>query len=482
LRIRLTAAFLLAVVLATLHASTGSATDLATVDEYVAQSYDDSDVPGMVVVVTRGASVEMVGSYGIDGRGEPMGDSTLLRVASLTKTVTSVAVHQLAEQGKIGLDDPVVTHLPEFDLDDDRVEEITVQQLLDNRSGMAEAQFDLAELNESGSLKEYLRRMGSARLASDPGTDRAYCNPNWEVLARMVEVVSGQRFDDYLKANVFGPLGMESSTVDARTVDPPGGYQEIFGFNVARADSLLFSASSGSNGLITTGRDLALWTRWVATGEGGEILSAAGRDAILHRALKGEGADGFDPMSSAGGRVAKNGLQMTESSQLMAAPETGTGVAVVVNSSTLSSPTYAIAAGVLDILGGKRPDAAGGGTTGVAVLLGAIALAGVTLGVLGVRRSPRWAERRAGKSSWISTLRVAWLLIPAALFAALPSLGPLLTNGVRTVTWGQLSYLILTPMIVLAVLALAGVCVAVARVVALTTVGRSASSREALSR
>ena len=129
-------------------------------------------------MATDGGEIVLARGDGVDGQGEPMTPITLVRVASMTKTVTSVAVHQLADDGRIALDDPIVKHLPEFSLDDPRHTSITIQQLLDNRSGMRDGQFDLGRLNRSSSLQDYVANMQGATLASDPGAAQAYSNPN----------------------------------------------------------------------------------------------------------------------------------------------------------------------------------------------------------------------------------------------------------------------------------------------------------------
>lgn len=439
------------------------AADDSGLEEYLRESFDNSNVPGMAVVATRGGEVVLSDGYGVDGRGDPMTARTPLRAASLTKSITSVAVHQLVEEGLIDLDDPVVEHLPEFRLDDPRHEEITIQQLLDNRSGMSDGQFDLGHLNDSTSLEEYVARLGGADLAADPGEVDAYCNVNWEVLARMVEVTADRAFDEYLDDEVFGPLGMTDSTVDARAVDVPGGYQEIFGFHVPRDDHLLFSADSGSNGLITTADDLGRWTRWVASGAADEeILRPSSRKKIIDRAVEKEGADGFEAYQ---GRLGKNGMQHTEMSQLWTDPGNETGVTVVVNNSTMDGPALAVSTGALDVLAGGSREPVGSGWWMIAGYYVA-ALIAVAAGVSGVRRARRWAARRV-RRRWMTMLRLLWLPAPTLVLLGLPAFITVLTNGVRTVTWEQLSYLLLNAIVVLTLTAGAGLCVLVARIAAL---------------
>ena len=419
-------------------APTAFADDLS-VEDFFERSFEASNLPGMIAMATDGGEIVLARGDGVDGQGEPMTPITLVRVAGMTKTVTSVAVHQLADDGRIALDDPIVKHLPEFSLDDPRHTSITIQQLLDNRSGMRDGQFDLGRLNRSSSLQDYVANMQGATLASDPGAAQAYSNPNWEVLARMVEVVSGQAYDDYLQAHVFRPLGMQNSTVDITKVDPPGGHQELFGFHFPRRDTVLFSHSSGSNGLITTADDLARWTRWVASGEGGDILAPATRTAMIDRAQQEGSTDGFE---GRGERIGKSGMQHTELSQLRISPELGLGVTVVVNDGDMSGPAFALADGALDVMDGTPIEPVGGDWWKKTAAYVTVTLLGLVLTVVGVRRARRWAEHRRTGRRWVTALRLAWLVLPALLLISLPWLARVLTMGVRTILWTQLSYLV----------------------------------------
>lgn len=433
-------------------------------EDFVDGSFQASNVPGMVVVATRGEEIVLTRAYGIDGAGAPMTTRTQVRVASMTKTVTSVAIHQLVDDGLIQLSDPVVDHLPEFRLADARHRSITLQHLLDNRSGMRDGQFDLARLNAASSLREYVAGLHDTILASDPGGDRAYCNVNWEVLARLVEVVSNEPFAEYLDRRIFTPLGMNSSTVDITAADPPGGFQEFFGLHLARADHILFSASSGSNGLVTTGEDLARWTAWVASGAGADILAHGTREAILDRARHEGSTDGFE---GSGERLGKSGMQHTELSQLRITPTLGLGAAVVVNDGNITGPTFAIADGVLDVLEGRDVEPVGSGwrlMTGAYVVT---SIAGVAAGIVGVRHAQSWARGRRRGRGWATVLRLGWLLFPLAAVVSVPALARALTMGTRTVTWAQVSYLILTPVVVALILAVAGLLVLAARLRAL---------------
>ncbi len=113
------------------------ALDARAVDAYL-QDQVDAGLPGVAVAITRGDRVLFVRGYGHDSAGARIGEETPFRIASLSKSFTALAVMQLVEDGRLGLDDPVAEHLSAFSPDDPRADEITVRQLLSQTSGMAD--------------------------------------------------------------------------------------------------------------------------------------------------------------------------------------------------------------------------------------------------------------------------------------------------------------------------------------------------------
>jgi CubicO group peptidase (beta-lactamase class C family) len=144
----------------------------------------------------------------------------LFRIASLSKSFTSLAVLQLVDAGKVSLDDPVALRLPEFRPADPRGVDVTVRQLLDQTSGLADREVHELNRHQPATLAEATTSLNSARLVAAPGTQFNYHNPNYEVAARLVEVLSGETFENYLRTHVFQPAGMTAS-LTTNTDDQP---------------------------------------------------------------------------------------------------------------------------------------------------------------------------------------------------------------------------------------------------------------------
>lgn len=199
------------------------------------RAYTDSGkLGGVLVAVARHGRVAYLETFGTaDVRtGAPLAPDAVFRMYSMTKPVTAVAVLQLVERGKLGLDDPVSRYVPAFaeavvyagggavqPTTTPATRPITVRQLLMHTSGMAYGLGNLAAdsiANARGLFVASRTAAGFADtvarlpLAFQPGERWRY-GPGLEVLGRVVEVVDGRPFERYLDEEIFRPLGMRST-------------------------------------------------------------------------------------------------------------------------------------------------------------------------------------------------------------------------------------------------------------------------------
>lgn len=181
--------------------------DFSSIDQIVNHAVDDHQLPGAVVVVGHGGHVVFRRAYGmrsLEPTQEPMTPDTIFDMASLTKPLaTAVAVMQLYEQGRIGLNDPVAKYLPEFGANGKQ--DITIRHLLTHYSGLPP---DLT-LDEPWQGKEegYLRAFAIAPMRP-PGEQFVYSDINFIALGAIVEKLSGLTLDEYTKRNIMDPLGL----------------------------------------------------------------------------------------------------------------------------------------------------------------------------------------------------------------------------------------------------------------------------------
>ena len=193
------------------------ATDFAAVDRLIEDGIAQKKLPGAVLVVGHGGRVVYERAYGNRAEEpsvEPMTTDTIFDMASLTKClVTTTAVMQLYEQGKVALDAPVMTYLPEFGVNGK--DKVTVRELLTHYSGLPPD----VKLSDAWTGKdEGVRRAMTSGLDTPPGTAFKYSDINFITLGVLVERLSGERLEEYAQRHIFEPLHMTETTLSAAGV------------------------------------------------------------------------------------------------------------------------------------------------------------------------------------------------------------------------------------------------------------------------
>jgi CubicO group peptidase (beta-lactamase class C family) len=272
---------------------TMDATGKNAINAFVAKAVERGGVPGVVTVIVNREGVVYEGAAGRQdvARNVAMPLDAIFRIASMTKPVTSVALMMLVEQGKVGLDDPVAKYLPDFDrrpviakfnAADATYETrpakraITVRHLLSNTSGLGYAFTDPTIKRIVDATKKAEPELP---LLHDPGAKWTY-SPATRVLGWVVEKVSGEPLDVYLRTKIFEPLKMADSghavpankaarvvTVHARQ----GGK-----LTEAANESKQASPVRGDGGLYSTAHDYGRFVRMLLNGgslDGAKILS-----------------------------------------------------------------------------------------------------------------------------------------------------------------------------------------------------------------
>jgi CubicO group peptidase (beta-lactamase class C family) len=232
-----------------------SAARLTVITTTMQRHIDDADVAGVVTLVARRgrvAHLEALGMKNIAAKA-PMTTDAIFRLASMSKPITGVAVMMLVEEGTIALADPVSRFIPEFAGSKVAVARpggggrgrgagagsepaydvvsatraITIGDLLMHTSGLVSGGLGAAAappVSDTDTLVTHIPKLGAVPLDFQPGTLWRYSGQaGFNVLSRVVEVVSGQTFDVFLKERLFDPLGMTSTGF----VPPPGGEARI---------------------------------------------------------------------------------------------------------------------------------------------------------------------------------------------------------------------------------------------------------------
>lgn len=288
---------------------------LERIDRAMQAYVDRGEVAGVVSLVARRGKVAHFAAVGERDAeaGAPMTHDAIFRIASMTKPIASAALMTLYEEGRFQLRDPIARWLPEFA--DAQVAEpatwrelgrgryrltpaarpITVQHLLTHTAGLPNAyrgmtkpDFDaIAPQREPGdTVADFAARLAELPLNFHPGDAWEYGRAT-DLVGRLVEVMSGQRFDEFLRARIFAPLGM----TDTHFHLPPaklGRFAALYRPDGARglalaeaptADSRFVRAPhtyfSGAGGLVSTARDYFRFSQMMLSGgvlDGARIL------------------------------------------------------------------------------------------------------------------------------------------------------------------------------------------------------------------
>jgi CubicO group peptidase (beta-lactamase class C family) len=176
---------------------------------------DAREIAGAVTLVASPEGIVHLDSSGyadIEAQ-KAMRPDTIFWIASMTKPVTATAVMMLVDEGKLSADDLVEKFVPEFaqvKTSNGEPAKLTIRHLLTHTSGMSEATPE--ETRRSKTLAEITPIYASKKLQFDPGSKWAYCQSSINTAGRVVEVVSGMAFDQFLERRLFEPLLMKDTT------------------------------------------------------------------------------------------------------------------------------------------------------------------------------------------------------------------------------------------------------------------------------
>ena len=297
---------------ATQSASGPSGTSLRTqADNYMRAAVANDQFTGAVLVARDGVPL-IDTAYGMASYelGVPNTPQTVFHIASMTKQFTAMAIMQLRDRGKLNVGDPICTYIANCS---PAWKSVTIRHLLTHTSGITNVS-SLPQWDDDLSLKHYSRAgfvdlFRSLPLRFVPGDKYEYSNSGYFLLGLIVERVSGMSFGDYLKANIFTPLGMGHSTYDDNHAIVPGAASGYYSRGSAFITATYVDPSTrlGDTGIVSTTGDLLRWDQALYTdrlvsrrtlgeiftpyrngyGYGWEIGTRFGRKAIAH-----SGSDG----------------------------------------------------------------------------------------------------------------------------------------------------------------------------------------------
>jgi CubicO group peptidase (beta-lactamase class C family) len=165
-----------------------------------------------VALLAHGSTTLLAGAWGLADRERsvPVTEATRFNLGSIGKMFTRTAVAQLAESGRLSLDDPLSKYLPDFP----HADSITLDMLCEHRSGVGDffgPAFDAMDHSRLRHNRDYLSLFRDQPLWFTPGTSQRYSNGGYVLLGEVIARASGQDYYEYLAKQIFGPAGMTAT-------------------------------------------------------------------------------------------------------------------------------------------------------------------------------------------------------------------------------------------------------------------------------
>jgi CubicO group peptidase (beta-lactamase class C family) len=262
-----------------------SSAGLKTFQQTMRGLVDDGKLAGVTTLVARHGKVVHFDAYGVQDleSKKPVTKDTIFRIASMTKPIVGMAMMMLWEEGKWKLDDPVAKHIPEFaglkvkspggDLP--QAKAMTMRQLMSHTAGFGTSgSYEGQNITDrTQPLQAMIDKLSKLPLASQPGTDWAY-GPSVDIQGYIVEKLSGQSLDVFLRTRIFDPLGMK----DTGFWIDPAKKDRITNIHTYGPDKRIMTAPtqgnptrkpvffSGGGGLLSTTEDYLRFTQMLLNG------------------------------------------------------------------------------------------------------------------------------------------------------------------------------------------------------------------------
>lgn len=235
----------------------------AFIGQLAREAIESKKAVGLNIGVSRGDKILFAQGFGLANveLHVPATKDTVYRIGSVTKEFTAAAVLLLVEEGKIDLDAPLTTYLPEYP---EQGKTVTVRHLLRHTSGVKDFT-RLPNYRKERPLdvtqQQVLERFQDLQLEFPPGEKHRYCNSGYFLLAMIVEKASGKPFPEFIEEHLFQKLGMKQSYCDhGRRIIPnrASGYTQ-WGGHLRNAPYISLNQTVGAGNLALTVGDLIKW-------------------------------------------------------------------------------------------------------------------------------------------------------------------------------------------------------------------------------
>jgi len=187
---------------------------IAKVDSIVIHNMNKYNIPGLSLGLVKNNTTIYSEGFGIANivNGKSINENSIFHTASISKLFTALAIMELVAKEKLTIEDKLVEILPDLQFEDKRVNNITIKTLLNHTSGIPDINnYNWANNNQTSySLKEYVLGL-NLKLDSDPSTEYLYSNLAYDILGYIIEKVSSDSFEGFVKENILNTNEIHTS-------------------------------------------------------------------------------------------------------------------------------------------------------------------------------------------------------------------------------------------------------------------------------
>ena len=318
------------------------------IDALVQRNMLEGDIPGLSLVIISNEK-EVIKSFGYKDLKEttPITPYTLFELGSCSKAFTALAITKLVQEQKLKYDDKVSSYIPWFKVQyEGKKVEIRINQLLHHTSGIP--WYTISKIPPSNSpdaLEETVRILIDQELNHLPGKAYEYATINYDVLALIIQELTGKPFEGYMR-ELFKDLGLKHTSIGQPkdSVFTTPGYKIGF-FKPRRYDAPIFKGNNAAGYVISNAIDMATWLKLQLGLEGDVMLESIKNNHLRDKTVAPHGlssyAKGWEVSLEGDGEIYHTGFNPNFSSYIAFRPESSLGVVVLANSNS----NYAVSIG-----------------------------------------------------------------------------------------------------------------------------------------
>lgn len=330
------------------------------VSDYLSVTMKDAKIPGLSYVIVSDGEVK-TGNLGYSniGNQSAVNSNTLFELGSTSKAFTALTILKLQKENKINLNDEVSKYVPWFRPSYKGMETaISIKHLLHHTSGIPFYSISLLpEGNMENALEKTVRKINDIGLNRLPGKKYEYATVNYDILAYIVEQVTNQSFESYIKENIFEELGLSNTDIGMASDSSlmSTGYKIGF-FKPREYKAPTYKGNNAAGYIITNGKDIARWLQLqmglIPSNYDSLIEKSHDIDEVVITKRLSTYTYGWYVSLKGDGKIYHGGLNPNFSSYITFQKNEGIGVAILANSN--SPYTRIIGQNIMKILAGEE--------------------------------------------------------------------------------------------------------------------------------